>query len=98
MSNRREKKLIIQTSLLDSETVEIQVQDFGPGVPEKVRPFLLQTSITTKGRPGGYGLLISRQVIEEMDGTIQLRPAEPGKGALFSIKVPIIKTVENLAR
>ena len=98
MSNRREKKIIIKTNALDSDMVEIQVQDFGPGVPEKVRPFLLQTSITTKGRPGGYGLLISRQVIEEMNGTIQLLPTEPGKGALFSIKVPITQNWETGAR
>jgi GAF domain-containing protein len=94
MSNRREKKIIIRTNILNPDTVEIQVQDFGPGVPERVRPFLLQTSITTKGRPGGYGLLISRQVVEEMDGNIQLLPTEPGKGAIFSIKLPIIKSLE----
>jgi signal transduction histidine kinase len=91
MSSKKRKKMILRTGIIPEENlVELQFQDFGPGVLEKVRPSLFQTNITTKSQ-GGYGLLISRLLVEEMGGTIRLLPKEPGKGAVFSIKLPIAK-------
>jgi signal transduction histidine kinase len=88
MRGRKEKKIILRTQAIDKNLVEIQMQDFGPGIPDKIRPFIFQTNVTTKGG-GGNGLLITRQLVEEMNGTIRLLPANPRKGAIFSIKLPI---------
>lgn len=71
--------------------MEVLIQDFGPGVSEKIRQALFKTNITTQKTNGGYGLLLSRQLVEEMGGSIRLLPKVAGKGAVFSIKLPVSK-------
>jgi GAF domain-containing protein len=88
MSNSRLKKLIVTTLLLDKSTVEILFQDSGPGIKKDVRLSIFQRPITTKGR-GGYGLLLVRQMIEDMGGQIKLAPHQKGRGAIFSIRFPV---------
>ncbi len=94
MRGRKEKKIILRTQAMGDGMVEIQVQDSGPGIAEKIRPFLFQTNVTTKGG-GGNGLLITRQLVEEMSGNIRLLPPNTHKGAIFSIKLPIYKGPED---
>ncbi len=96
MRGRKEKKIVLRTQAMGEGMVEIQVQDSGPGIPDKIRPFLFQTNVTTKGG-GGNGLLITRQLVEEMNGTIRLLPANTHKGATFSIKLPIYRVPEDRA-
>lgn len=93
MRKRKEKKIILRTQVGDENVVEIQIEDFGPGIPDKIRPFIFQTNVTTKGG-GGNGLLITRQLVEEMNGTIRLLPAIARRGATFSIKLPIFRATE----
>ncbi|MFZ5910873.1 MAG: GAF domain-containing protein [Chloroflexota bacterium] len=83
------KKITILTHKVDNE-VEILFRDYGPGVPEDVYLSIFKKSVTTK-QSGGYGLLLTRQFVEDMGGTIRLLPSIPGKGATFSIKLPITK-------
>lgn len=89
MRTHKRKKIILQTRKIGTAEVEILFQDFGPGVSEKVRQSLFKTDVTTKQTNGGYGLLLSRLLVEEMDGTIRLMPRQAQKGAVFSIKLPI---------
>ena len=84
------KKISILTRKLENNDVEILFSDHGPGVPEEVQLSVFQKSVTTK-QSGGFGLLLTRQFVEDMGGTIRLLPAEPGVGATFSIKLPITK-------
>lgn len=81
------KTLTVRSAPLPDGQVEIQFEDCGPGVDESVRPFILQIPITTKGERGGAGLLLVRQMIEDMDGTIRLMPQEEGQGAVFCIRL-----------
>jgi GAF domain-containing protein len=83
-----EKKIIIGTRQLENEWVELQIEDSGLGVSEEARPYIFQRQYSTKDSGGGVGLLIVRQMVEDMDGKIRLLPQEPGKGAVFSIKLP----------
>jgi signal transduction histidine kinase len=92
MSKLTEKKIIVRTKVLDANWVEIQIQDFGPGISDEVRASILQRPITTKGR-GGFGLLLTRQMVEDMDGKIRLLPSNSEDGATFSIKLPRIKAI-----
>lgn len=83
-----DKKIIIRTRKLKNRLVELQVEDNGSGVSEEARPYIFQRQYSTKGQEGGVGLLIVRQMVEEMDGKIQLLSQKPGRGAVFSIKLP----------
>ena len=84
------KKISILTREAENSEVEILFRDHGPGVPEEVQLSVFQKSVTTK-QSGGFGLLLTRQFVEDMGGTIRLLPAEPGEGATFSIKLPTTK-------
>ncbi len=83
-----DKRLVVSTRRVNGSTVQILFQDFGPGVKDEIRSSIFQRPVTTKGR-GGYGLLLTRQMIEDMGGEIRLLQSWPGQGAVFSIQLPI---------
>jgi len=88
MSNSKIKKLVVSTRLVNESTVEILLQDSGSGISKDIQLSIFQRPITTKGR-GGYGLLLVRQMIEDMHGQIKLVPQVKGRGAVFSIRFPV---------
>ena len=56
---------------------------------EEVRAQLFSSFFSTKGAKGtGLGLLVTRKLIEENDGVIEV-DSEPGKGTTFRIKLPL---------
>jgi signal transduction histidine kinase len=89
------KKITIHTHKAENNEVEIHFNDHGPGVPEDVQFSIFQKSVTTK-ESGGYGLLLTRQFVEDMGGTIRLLPPVPGQGATFSIKLPTVNFYDEL--
>lgn len=90
MSGMTQKKIAISTRKLEGEMVEILFTDEGPGVSEEVQLSILRRNVTTK-QAGGFGLLLTRQFVEDMGGSIRLLPSPPGQGATFSIKLPLTK-------
>ena len=70
--------------------VEIHFEDEGPGIKDddKLRGLLFQQRIRTRGE-GGLGLLLVHLQLENMNGTITLRPYEEDRGAVFCIKLPM---------
>lgn len=63
--------------------VEVVVEDNGPGFPD---PVIKAFGHTKTGRPstirGGFGLIITRQAVEKMGGTMWLRNLPEGGGAV----------------
>lgn len=69
-------------------TLEICVSDNGPGVPEDIRERIFDPFFSTKGSRGtGLGLAVTRKIILEHGGTLEVFDAEEG-GALFRILLP----------
>ena len=58
-------------------TLEISVEDDGPGIPEPVRSKLFAPFVTTKASGTGLGLPISKKLVESLGGVLQLVPLEP---------------------
>lgn len=94
MRDQDEKKISISTKIINGEKLEIRFQDFGSGIKEDLRQFIFQWPVTTKER-GGYGLLLVRQVVEDMKGEISLEPFIEHYGAEFVIKLSILATGKN---
>ncbi len=71
--------------------VELRVADQGPGIPEEEcdRVFELFHS-TRPGGHGGIGLAVTRRIVEEAGGTIQIGKA-PGGGAEFRVWLPVAR-------
>jgi two-component system NtrC family sensor kinase len=68
--------------------VKVSFLDTGPGVPADKRDSLFLPFFTTKppGKGTGLGLHISRGLVEEFGGTLQLLPSP--RGALFEVSLP----------
>ena len=69
--------------------VEFCVDDQGAGVPHEQRDHIFQPFFSTRAdRPGGLGLAISRRLIEEVGGWIEVGDA-PSGGARFRVFLPV---------
>ena len=69
-------------------TVSIAVEDEGAGIPEPLRARLFEPFFSTKSRPGGLGLAITRRLVEEAGGRIEIDEREP-RGTRFRVTLPI---------
>ncbi len=77
----------IQISREDN-MVHVIVSDNGPGISEKIREKLFQKGVTTQ--EGGFGLYLSKQIIQLIGGSIELVIDESVQGAKFKIILPIV--------
>ena len=69
-------------------SVEITVQDSGPGIPESVKSRLFQPGVTTKhGDHAGLGLSIVQTLVREIRGHIEYQ-SSPEQGTTFRIYLP----------
>jgi two-component system, NtrC family, C4-dicarboxylate transport sensor histidine kinase DctB len=72
---------------LDHQAV-LEIQDNGPGIAPELHDLILSPFQTTKKNQGsGLGLSISKQMIEAMGGTLDIREGTE-KGACFVITFP----------
>jgi len=70
--------------------VAVEIRDDGPGVPAALQDQLFQPFFTTKesGRGSGLGLSISRRIVQEHGGTLELTSV-PGDGARVVVRLPV---------
>jgi len=83
---------IIVTGMRDRDPnfVLVTVQDNGPGIPKEIQEKIWVSFFTTKGGNGGTGLGLSAcmQIVNQHGGSISLE-SESGKGAKFSVRLPV---------
>jgi signal transduction histidine kinase len=78
---------------LAANTLQIVVEDNGPGLPEELEARLFEPFVTGRKRDGkrtgtGLGLAICRRIIERHGGTIVAGASETLGGAKFEIALP----------
>ncbi len=76
--------------------VVIDVADSGPGVPPDLVDRIFEPFYSTKeiGHGTGLGLSICRKIMEEHRGIARVESA-PGKGSVFSLRVPYVPPEES---
>lgn len=76
-------------SSADGERLVFEVEDSGPGIPEKdlARIFRQPADAPTVPRASGLGLVICRHLAVRMGGELKVRTL-PGKGSTFSLVLP----------
>ena len=76
------------------EEAMIAVRDDGVGISEENLARLFQPYFTTKarGRGTGLGLFITRKIIEDHHGNIEIR-SRPGEGTTVEIRIPMYASV-----
>lgn len=70
-----------------TNTVLLEVEDTGLGIPPENLPRLFDPSFSTKTRGTGLGLAIVRRAVEDAGGRVEAR-SEVGKGAVFTVTLP----------
>jgi len=78
-------KLTIRTRKSDN-TVSIEIEDNGPGIPDDIKDKILQPFFTTKkGTQGtGLGLSITNDIVKAHGGSMDI-DSQPGQ-TIFTIK------------
>jgi signal transduction histidine kinase len=78
----------VRTARPTPDTVSFEVEDNGMGMSEEVKAHLFMSFFSTKGARGtGLGLLVTRKLIEEHHGRIEVR-SEEGRGTCFTVTLP----------
>jgi C4-dicarboxylate-specific signal transduction histidine kinase len=80
--------VLVAARRLDS-SIQIAVQDNGPGISADVAAHLFEPFVTSKpiGKGTGLGLALSREYVMSFGGKLELQPS--GAGARFSIVLPV---------
>ena len=75
----------------DQETVILEINDDGPGIPDDLQPKIFDPFFTTKdvGKGTGLGLTVAYAIVQEHGGRIRLE-SHPDKGASFYVELPVI--------
>lgn len=74
----------------DAESVLLEINDDGPGIPEDVQMKIFDPFFTTKevGKGTGLGLTVAYAIVQEHGGRIRLE-TKPGAGASFFVELPV---------
>lgn len=89
------RDLLISTRITRDNLIEISVRDSGPGVAPEILERLFSPFATTKREGLGFGLAISRRIVEAHGGLLSAGSAPDG-GAIFRFTLPVME--EELVR
>ncbi|HAA89778.1 MAG TPA: histidine kinase [Peptococcaceae bacterium] len=93
-----ERRKIEVVTGYDSETdcVFIRVSDTGCGIPSEKLLHIFDPFFTDKGnyRGTGLGLSVSHGIVHSHGGRIEVE-SEPGKGSVFTVKIPVLRDDEE---
>lgn len=89
--------LTIRTNRKTDNTIQVQFEDDGPGMPQEVMERIFEPFFTTKenGKGTGLGLSICKGIVDRHSGRIHVE-STLGQGTTFTIEIPITAE-ENIA-
>ena len=75
---------------MDQESVILEINDDGPGIPDELQPKIFDPFFTTKevGKGTGLGLTVAYAIVQEHGGRIRLE-SRPDIGASFYVELPV---------
>lgn len=71
---------------VEEERIRLSVEDSGPGIAPDRESALFQPFATSKPEGLGLGLVISRDIMRELEGSLTFRPG--ARGACFTMTIP----------
>jgi CheY-like chemotaxis protein len=75
---------------VEQESVVLEINDDGPGIPDDLQPKIFDPFFTTKevGKGTGLGLTVAYAIVQEHGGRIRLE-SRPKSGASFYVELPV---------
>jgi len=75
---------------VNRESLVLEINDDGPGVPDEVQAKIFDPFFTTKdvGKGTGLGLTVAYAIVQEHGGRIRVESV-PGRGASFFVELPV---------
>ena len=81
-------RITVKTMLERDGLVRFEIHDNGMGMDDETMRNLFTSLFSTKGGQGtGLGLLITHKLVQEHGGHIDVT-SHPGKGSVFTIRLP----------
>ncbi len=81
-------KVTLRSEIMDTE-VSITVNDNGRGIVRRDWKNVFRPGYTTKERGWGVGLSMVQRIVEDfLEGSIQIKSSEIGKGTSIEIRLP----------
>jgi len=93
---RNEKRLGITIAKTDKECVMIRVEDNGIGIPPENLTRIFSHGFTTRPDGHGFGLHIGAISAREMGGSLSAASEGAGRGATFTLILPLAPPGKNL--
>lgn len=77
-------------------SIEVAVNDTGPGIPKALRDKIFDPFFTTKANGIGLGLSLAKKVVEQHQGVIEVQDRN-GSGTAVTIRLPAKQPIEAIA-
>jgi signal transduction histidine kinase len=88
--------VFVRAQCRDDLSIEVSIQDDGPGIPPEKQVKIFEAYYTTKQKGSGLGLATVKHNVELYGGAIRLE-SKLGKGACFTLLFPA-KMLMKLAK
>ena len=93
MAGAERRELLVSSTAMPDDVVEIAVADTGSGISEEIAEQLFQPFVTTKREGMGVGLSISRTIIDSHGGRIWVE-TDRGRGTVFRFTLRSVRAEE----
>ncbi|MET3453829.1 sensor histidine kinase [Pseudomonas kilonensis] len=94
----RPPQITLRLELVDDERVRVEVEDNGEGISQDNLARVFEHGFTTRVGGHGFGLHSCILAAHEMGGDLTVQSAGPGRGALFSLELPLALTPDQAQR
>ncbi|MCX2899455.1 DAHL domain-containing protein [Pseudomonas mandelii] len=88
LSNRA-RQMTLAVKIVDDKTLQVSVKDDGEGIAEENMTRIFAHGFTTRKEGHGFGLHSCALAAIEMNGHLTAHSDGPGKGALFTLQIPL---------
>jgi PAS domain S-box-containing protein len=91
----QERRIVVSVTRLSAQAVALAVGDNGSGITEENLSRIFQHGFTTKRDGHGFGLHSCVLAAREMSGDLTVTSQGPGRGAIFTLSLPVADTVRK---
>lgn len=84
-------KVTISTAMGEGRIL-LSIADTGTGIPADIRDEIFSPFFSTKGKGAGLGLAMTRKIMDDIGGDVELTSAE-GKGTTVTLLLPAVMAV-----